>query len=212
MIKSKVLVVDDQYMSRRLFEMYIASCERYELAGSVSSAAYAYAYTLSQKIDLIIMDILMNDGSNGLAVAERIKKSDPTIKIIAVTSMPECSWIERAKEIGVDSFWYKESSEEAILEIMDRTMKGESVYPGHLPAVKIGLADTTEFTSKELEILRILTSGVSNGKIGERLNMTEGTVKQYLNRMLVKTGCQSRTELAVKARVSGIVIDMENEG
>lgn len=207
----KVLVVDDQYISRRLFEMYISASDRYELVESVSSASYAYAYILSQKIDLVIMDILMNDGSSGLEAAERIKKKDSNIKIILVTSMPECSWMEKAKKIGVESFWYKEASKESITDIMDLTMNGISVYPDNPPQAKIGITETSEFTDKELEVLRILTTGASNAKIGERLYMTEGTVKQYINRILIKTGCHSRTELAVKARVSGVVIDMDSE-
>lgn len=58
-----------------------------------------------------------------------IKKFRPEVKIIAVTSMPETSWLTRAREIGIDSFWYKEASKETILQVMDRTMSGESVYP-----------------------------------------------------------------------------------
>lgn len=51
------------------------------------------------------------------------------MKIVAVTSMPEASWIERAREIGIESFWYKEVEKESILDVMDRTMAGESIYP-----------------------------------------------------------------------------------
>lgn len=207
MKKIRVLIVDDQYISRQLFEVYIQSSERYELVKAISSAAYAHDYVLSQNIDLVIMDIFMNDGSNGLDAAERIKKKMPNTKIIAVTSMPEYSWMERARDIGVNSFWYKEAPKETILELMDRTMSGESIYPDRPPMTKLGLADMTELTDKELELLKILTTGASNGIIGDKLGISEGTVKQYLNRLFSKTGCRSRTELAVKARVSGIVID-----
>jgi len=207
MRKPRVLIVDDQYISRQLFEVYVHSSDRYELAKAISSAAHAYAYVLSQDVDLVIMDVFMNDGSNGLDAAERIKKKAPHIKVIAVTSMPEYSWMERARDIGIDSFWYKEAPKETILELMDKTMSGESVYPDSPPATKLGLASTSEFTNKELELLKALTTGASNETIGDRLGISEGTVKQYLNRLFSKTGCRSRTELAVKARVSGIVID-----
>ena len=89
MDKTRVMIVDDQYISRMLFEMYVNSSDRYELAFSVSSAAVVDVYLLKHSVDLVLMDILMNDGSNGLDAAAKIKETHPEIKIIAVTSMPE---------------------------------------------------------------------------------------------------------------------------
>lgn len=209
MKKTRVMIVDDQIVSRRLFEMYVESSKRYELVYSVESAAFADAYVLKASIDLVLMDILMNDGSNGLDAARRIKKNCPGIRIVAVTSMPEVSWISRAREIGIESFWYKESSGETILNVMDRTMAGESVYPDDQPKVSLGLADSSEFTDRELEVLRIMTTGVSNAVIAERLNISEHTVKNHIRHMMEKTGFKSRTELAIEARVRGIVISLE---
>ena len=203
------MVVDDQLVSRRLFEMYVKSSEQYELVYTVESAAFADAFVLKTSIDLVLMDILMDDGSNGLDAARRIKKNCPGIRIVAVTSMPEVSWMSRAREIGIESFWYKESSRESILNIMDRTMAGESVYPDELPKVSLGLADSSEFTEREFEVLRIMTTGVSNAAIAERLNISEHTVKNHIRHMMEKTGYKSRTELAIEARVRGIVISLD---
>ena len=100
----KVLIVDDQNMSRQLFESFVEASENYTLAASVDTAKVAYAYCAGGEIDLVIMDIVMNDGSNGLDAAERIKGSFPHIKIIVVTSMPDAMFLEKAKAIGVDSF------------------------------------------------------------------------------------------------------------
>ena len=210
MNKIKVMIVDDQSISRQLFEMYIKSSEKYELIFSVASAAVADVYFLKQRADLVIMDILMNDSSNGLEAAEKIKKQYPCTKIIAVTSMPEYSWIQRAKEIGIESFWYKETDEGTLLDVMDRTMAGESVYPDSAPSVKLGLADSTEFTRRELEILRVITTGASNAVVGEFLGISENTVKSHVRNMLEKTGYKSRTELAIKARVIGLAIDLQD--
>ncbi|MBR6920700.1 MAG: response regulator transcription factor [Clostridia bacterium] len=204
--KVRVMIVDDQAMSRHLFELYIQNSEKYELAFSLSSASVAEVYFLKHSVDLILMDILMNDGSNGLDAAKRIKERYPAVKVIAVTSMPEHSWIERAKKIGVDSFWYKEAEQETILDVMDRTMAGESVYPDSPPAVMLGLAKSSEFTERELEVLRIITTGATNGAVAEELGISENTVKAHVRSMLEKTGYQSRTELAIKARVIGITI------
>lgn len=206
MSKYKVMIVDDQAISRHLFELYIKNSDKYELTFSLSSADVAEVYFLKHAVDLILMDILMNDGSNGLDAAKRIKERYPSVKIIAVTSMPEHSWIERAKKIGVDSFWYKETEEKTILDVMDRTMAGEKVYPDNPPEVTLGLAKSSEFTERELEVLRIITTGATNGAVADELGISENTVKAHVRSMLEKTGYQSRTELAIKARVIGITI------
>ncbi len=209
MPKTGVMIVDDQYVPRRLFEMYVTTSDRYELVYSVESAAFADTFVLKNRVELVLMDILMGDGSNGLDAAERIKRVRPGVKIIAVTSMPEVSWVKRAREIGIESFWYKEASKETILEVMDKTMAGESVYPDSVPRVRLGYADSSEFTERELEVLRVMTAGVSNSAIAEKLNISENTVKSHIKHMMEKTGCSSRTELAIQARVSGIVVNMD---
>lgn len=206
MEKVKVMIVDDQYIARQLFEMYLKSSERYELVMQIESAAMVENAIKGVAVDLILMDILMPDGSNGLAAAEKIKKIRPEVKIIAVTSMPESSWLSRAREIGIDSFWYKESSKETILQVMDQTMDGKSVYPDQPPQVQLGLALSHEFTARELEVLRLMTTGATNAAIAEKLVISESTVKNHIHRMLEKTGCESRTELAIEARISGIAI------
>ena len=208
MTKTKVMIVDDQFVARQLFEMYVKSSEKYEMVYVVESAAFADTFVLKNDIDLVLMDILMNDGSNGLEAAARIKKNRPDIKIIAVTSMPEASWLKKAREIGIESFWYKETSQETILEVMNRTMAGESVYPDSTPKVKLGHIDSGELTERELEVLRIMTTGVSNAAIAKKLGITENTVKNHIRHMMEKTGCTSRTALAIEARVSGVVVHL----
>lgn len=212
MRKWKVMIVDDQYISRQLFELIIRSSDAYEAVLSIESAAFADAFAVKHNIDLVLMDILMSDGSNGLDGAARIKKTCPETKIIAVTSMPEVSWLKKARAIGIESFWYKESSGETILEVMNRTMAGESVYPEAPPPVKLGLASSEELTERELEVLRLMTTGKTNAAIAKQLHISESTVKNHIHHMLEKTGCESRTALAIQARVSGIVIYLEEQG
>lgn len=207
MKKTRVLIVDDQYVPRQMFTMYIEKSDKYEIASCINSANFAPTYVLNGDVDLVIMDILMSDGSNGLVAAEKIKELRPEIKIIAVTSMPEASWLKKAKNIGIESFWFKEASEETILSVMDRTMNGESVYPNTLPKVMIGLADASKLTERELDVLRAMTAGASNLSIAEKLGMSENTVKTHIRHMIEKTGCDNRTQLAIRARVAGIVVE-----
>lgn len=210
-MKTRVMIVDDQFVARKLFEFYLQDNDQYEVVCTAESAAYAEAFVMREAIDLIIMDILMNDDSNGLSAAEKIKQLRPDIKIVAVTSMPEASWLERARKIGIESFWYKEGAKDTILDVIERTMRGESVYPDQTPPVQLGLANSMEFTEREIEVLRVMTSGITNSAIADKLGITENTVKQHIRHMMEKTGCKSRTELAIEARVSGLVIPIKAE-
>ena len=201
------MIVDDQFVSRELFKLYIEQSPDYEVLYCIDTAMFADTYVLKAPLDLVIMDILMKDGSNGLDAAEKIKKLKPEVKIVAVTSMPEVSWMDRAREIGIESFWYKDVSEETILDIIERTLAGESIYPDSTPVVTLGLAKSSEFTPREIEVLRLLTTGVGNDEIAEKLDISQSTVKTHVKHLLEKTGFETRTQLAIQSRVTGFVIE-----
>ena len=203
----KLMIVDDQFVSRELFRLILDKSPDYEVVYSVDTAMFADTYVLNGDLDLVIMDILMQDGSNGLDAAEKIKKLRPEIKIVAVTSMPEVSWMDRAKAIGIDSFWYKEASEASILEVIGRTLAGESIYPEQTPVLQLGLAKSTEFTPREIQVLRLLTTGAGNDEIASKLEISLNTVKTHVMHLMDKTGFTSRTQLAIQARITGFVID-----
>lgn len=202
----RVLIVDDQIIPRQLLESFISSSDNYELAASIDTAKYADSYCAGGGIDLVVMDVVMNDGSNGLESAKRIKNSYPDIKVIIMTQMPDSLFLKRAREIGVDSFWYKEVQQKPMLEVMDRTMAGEHIFPDAAPTVKIGLAESSDFTERELEVLRLLADGYTDMEIAEELNIKLPTVRFHISNMITKTGHSSRTELAVNAVRSGIAV------
>lgn len=202
----RVLIVDDQSMPRQLFESFVAASDNYELAASVDSAKIADFYCSGGKVDLIIMDVVMNDEMSGLDAAERIKKNYPNIKIIIVTSMPDSAFLKRAREIGVDSFWYKEVQEAPMLEVMDRTMAGEHIFPDSPPVTSLGLAKNGDFTEREMDVLHLLAEGFTDKEIGDTLHMSLPTVRYHVSNLTTKTGFSSRTELAVNAVKSGIAI------
>ena len=125
--KIKVLVVDDQYVARSFFEIHVEMAKRYTLAASFANAEQAVAWCLENPVDLVIMDVMMKYGLDGLTCAKTIKNSRPEIKIILTTSTAESSWIDKARRAKIDSFWFKEYSDLPLTEVMDRTMNGESV-------------------------------------------------------------------------------------
>ena len=208
----KVLIADDQKMVRQMFELAVKGSENYEIAAFATTPEEAVETALHQKTDLILMDVVMGSGMDGLDAAKEIKEKRPEIKILLVTSMPEVSYIERAKAVGVDSFWHKEVQEQPLLEIMDRTMAGEPIYPTSMPVVRFGNIVSTELTDTEIEVLRELVSGVSNKEISKRLYMSQSTVKRHISDMLEKTGFKSRLQLAIRARGGGLVINNRDIG
>lgn len=203
----RVLIVDDQRMARQLFESVIEGAEWYELAGSLESAEEAAEFCASTQVDLVLMDLIFVNNLAGFDAARAVKKASPRTKIVIVTSMPEVSYLERAREIGVESFWYKEVGEQPLLALMDRTMAGESVYPDTTPRLLLGNVSSAALTDRELEVLRELLTGATNSEIAEKLCMSERTVKTHITHMLEKTGFKNRTVLAINARISGLVID-----
>lgn len=204
---TKVMIVEDDPMASKLLEIFVKESDRYSVAHTIDNASMAEMYCFKNPIDLILMDVCTAMNANGLDAAAKIKKSFPHIKVIIMTSQPECSFIDRARSIGVDSFWYKESTAEKVIEVMDRTMNGESVYPDTTPTLQLGNAKSSEFSSKELEVLRELISGESDAVIADKLHMSLRTVKAHIQTMRDKTGFKNRTELAVRARECGLVIN-----
>ncbi len=201
-----VLIVEDDPMARKLMEIFVSTSENYHLVPSLDSAAMAELYCMTNRVDLILMDVCTAMDANGIEVAEKLKKNYPQIKIIIITSQPEYSYISHARKIGIESFWYKEPTAEALLKVMDRTMEGESIYPDSAPVTRLGAALSNDFTERELEVLRELVSGKTDAAIAETLCLSVTRVKQHIQRIREKTQFANRTELAVRARESGLVI------
>ena len=193
----QVLIVEDQRMPRENMERTLFDSGRYELVASLNGADIALLKCCKQHIDLILMDVCTSGSKDGIEAAAEIKAKFPEIKIIIVTSMVEVSYLERAKAAGVDSFWYKDTSPEALIDVIDRTMAGEHLFPGETPKVKLGLAESTELTAKEIEVLRLICDGLEYDEIANKLNVSERTVKYHVSNILSKTGYANRTRLAI---------------
>ena len=202
----RVVIADDQYVARGLFEMYIKAAAKYELTASLATAEQAVNFCRTNPVELVILDVMMKRGLDGLTCAETIKRNNPHVRVIVATSTAESRWIEQARQAGIESFWFKEYDERSLLEVMDRTMQGESVYPGSQPDPEFGSVRKSDLTDRELEILRELTTNRSNEEIAEKYGISVFTVKRHIQNMLNKTGYTNRLELAVNAKALGLVV------
>ena len=205
--KIKVVVADDQRFARMYVDMQIKTSSRYEIVASLPLAEDTVDYFDHHSADLLILDIVMERGTDGLAAAAKIKKKHPEIKIILCTSMAETAWMEQAKAIGVESFWYKEYSRLPLIEIMDRTMNGETVYADEVPEAYLGKTAASSLSDRQKDILRYLIAGMTNKEIAERLILSPNTVKSYVDDIMDSSGIHSRTELAVQASKLGFSVN-----
>ena len=202
--KIQVVVADDRPLPRGFFELTVRSCEGYELAASFSAAGAAVSWCLEHPPQLVILDIMMSQGIDGLTAAARLKSALPDLRIILATSMAEAKWLDEARKLGIEAFWYKDS-EVPLPEVMDRVMTGEIVYPD-IPQLPIGRVSQTELSDRELDVLRELTACRTNQQIADSLCISVNTVRRHIQNMLDKTGFTDRLELAVHARELHIVV------
>lgn len=205
-----VMIVEDQKMIRSLLESYIEKAEDYKLISSVSSAARAPEICDAQSIDLIFMDVQTEHRENGLEAVKIIKQNHPNIKIIVVTSLVDFEVLKKARLNGADSLWYKDVDEESLLDIVNRTMNGEHVFPDAPPVVEIGTAKSTEFTKTELVVLRYLVKGLSYAKIANEMGIEVTTVKYHVTNMLHKTNFENKLQLALAVSNEKVIAELND--
>ena len=202
----KILIVEDQMLARKYLCSCIEKSTECEVASALTRADAALQRCGEGHIDLVVMDICTENDSDGLDAAEAIKKYYPRIKIVMVTSMLEGRFLDRARKIGADSFWYKDSPSGDLVGVIEGTLSGKSYWPDSTPAVQLGNTLSCGLSDQELETLRLLCEGQTNAEIAAGMNVAESTVRTYINRMLEKTGYPNRNRLMVAAVSKRLVV------
>ena len=201
-----ILVVEDQALARMYLCACAEKCADCRVAGALTRADAALSRCGDGQIDLILMDICTENDSDGLTAAEAIKKAYPHIKIVMVTSMLEGRFLERARRIGADSFWYTDSPAGDRVGVIEGTLSGKHFWPDGAPSVRLGNALSCDLSDQELETLRLLCEGQTNAEIAAQMNVAESTVRTYISRMLEKTGYPNRNRLMVAAVGKRLVV------
>ena len=202
----RVLIVEDSVFVKSALSIAISQLNDYKIVDTVENSETAEILCLRVQYDLIVMDIVTQDGSSGLKSAAAIKKQFSSIKIIIATSMADFSFIKKAKEAGCESFWYKNENTDELVDIIQRTMAGESIYPDISPVVKIGEIYSTELTQRELEVIKKLAEGKSYQEIADELFVSIDTVRQHTKSIYSKTGFHSNVQLISACIMSGLVL------
>ena len=191
-----VLIVEDQRMTRESMESYIRQSGQFRLVDSIANAGLAEMCCARQFVDLILMDVCTENDESGFEATRKIKSRFPGTKVIIVTSMLDCGYLTRAREVGADSIWFKDVSQDELMRVVERTMNGESVYPDKTPEVRLGNTTSYEFSEAELRVLRLLVEGMTYRQMADALGVSVDTVKAHISSMLSKTGFSSKTKLA----------------
>lgn len=205
------MIVEDQKMIRSLLESYINKEEGYRIVFSIAGANQAPEICEMVGIDLILMDVQTENHENGLTAAKKIKQKNPSIKIIAVTSLIDFEVLKKAKSCLVDSLWYKDADEDTLMDIVRRTVAGDHIFPDAPPVVEIGTAKSTEFTKTELIVLRHLVKGMSYSRIAKAMSIEVTTVKYHVTNMLRKTNFENKLQLALAVSDNKMIADLADD-
>ena len=203
----KVLVVEDQRMMRETMEAYVKETEGYQLAGSLSAAIDAVKFCAVNPVDIVFMDVCTENDESGFDATEALKARFPKIKVIIVTSMLDADYLNRAREVGADSIYFKDVSQTELMKVARLTMSGQSVYPEKMPEVRIGNIKSSEFTEAEIKVLRLLVEGMTYREMAYKLGVSTDCVKKHISSMLSKTGYHSKTKLTAMVVSKRLIVN-----
>lgn len=191
----KILIVEAQTLLRDSLEHIIAEQADMEVAGKTNSASKGFELCRKLKPDLVLMDIVTGNNENGIIWTGKIRQEFPDIKIVIMTSLPEITFIDRARKAGAHSYIYKDSGYQHLFYVIRSTMEGGGIYPGP--------ADNTHFAGKfneeEIAVIRRICQGLSRDVIADELKISEKRLKLTITSILDKTGFDSIMKFAIYA-------------
>ena len=214
----RILVVDDERMVCAHLRTILAAAPGLEVVGEAYDGADAVEATVRLTPDVVLMDLRM-PGVDGLTAIERIVTLPAPPRVVALTTFDLDEYVLRALRAGAVGFLVKSTSPEDLVDLVRVAAAGHTVLSA-VPAQRLvnntadaGRARTLvgTLTDREVEVLASLGAGRSNQQIARRLHLSEATVKGYVSRLLVKLGCDNRTEAALLAHDAGLRAERERE-
>ena len=203
---TNVLIVDDSRVARSYMESVVNGSADYHLVGVLTNTDMVDIACKRNAVDMVLMDVCIDNTESGIDAAAALRRMFPALKIIIVTSMVEKSYIDRAREAGADSFWYKDVSPEELIDVMNATVRGEHMWPDDTPTVKLGVSTSKELTDAQLKVLRLVCEGLQNDEIAQKLNISVRTVKWHISQILEETGFSNKTQLAVAVTGKRLIV------
>jgi two-component system, NarL family, response regulator LiaR len=205
--KITALVVDDHWVVRQGVISFLRLHSHIEVVGEAESGEKAVELCERFAPDVVVVDLLMA-GMNGVETTRRIKEVSPRSQVIVLTSHHDNEYVLPAIEAGALSYLLKDVSPVELVVAVEKAAAGEAVlHPriashivgGLRAAAKRPKDKADDLTNREREILELIAQGMSNMEIGERLFISEKTVKSHVGNILGKLRLTDRTQIAVYA-------------
>jgi NarL family two-component system response regulator LiaR len=207
----RVMIVDDHAVVREGLRTYLELEDRFVLVGEASNGREAADKVRALKPDVVLMDLLM-PVMDGIEATRAIKQNAPDVKVIVLTSFTDDEHIMPAIEAGATGYLLKDVSAEDLVKAIQGAHQGQAQLH---PEVARKLMEQVrqprkserpgeDLTPREMEVLRLIASGMSNKEIARELVMTERTVKGHVSNILGKLNLQDRTQAALYAVRHGL--------
>ncbi|NUQ85821.1 MAG: response regulator transcription factor [Anaerolineales bacterium] len=214
----RVLLADDQALFREGLETLLSVHKDIQVVGQAVNGQDAIDQALKLRPDVILMDMQMPI-LNGIGATRRLKQSLPECRIIILTTFDDKETIFDALRAGAVGYLLKDVGSAQLADSIRRTARGDSILDPSVAAKVVqefsrvsSLVGRTSsevlpepLSEREIELLRLIASGLSNKEIGETLFITEGTVKNHITHILGKLGVRDRTQAALKAKELGLI-------
>lgn len=201
-----VLIADDHPIVRQGLEIVINSQPDMKLVGQAINGDEALTLVRELKPDVLVMDLKM-PVKNGLVAIQELKKSDPDLPVLVLTSFSDEEMVISAIQLGANGVMLKDSAPEQLLNSIRDVAHGKSaLHPSvaHELMVRfqqsvVATSVDNSLTNREMDVLKCLAQGYSNQKIAAALSISTRTVTTHVRNILDKLGLENRTEAGIYA-------------
>ena len=199
----RIAIVDDEKLICEGLKIIFQSYPDIEVIATGSNGNDALKICEEKNPELLLMDIRMPE-CNGVEATKKIKKSFSDIKILILTTFNDTEYIQKALQYGASGYLLNDSSPDVIYE---KTMLFENHEEVEERVIRplSEIQDEFGLSQKEIEIIRLVSEGLSNKQIAYKQGLSEGTIKNNISVIFDKTFVSDRTQLAAFAFKNGIV-------
>jgi DNA-binding NarL/FixJ family response regulator len=210
----RIAIVDDHPIVRRGVSETLSEEPDFKLVGVGESAQDAVRLARHEHPDIILLDIALAGG--GIEAARQIARERPDIKVVMLTVREDQTTVKAALRAGARGYLAKGVDGPELVGALRRIQAGQSYVtptlaaqllaeagPSHDAAGEPARGQPARLTEREEQIINLLGEGLSNQAIGQKLGLTENTIKHYMTSLLQKLGAKNRTEAALLARGRG---------
>lgn len=216
-----VALADDHVLFRQALRHLLDSEDDINVIGEASDGRAIQNLVEQNQPDVILMDINM-PGIDGVTATRELKAQLPDVRIIILTMFSEDGHVIRAVRAGADAYLLKNSESSRVVDAIRAVHRGESIIEPQLASKLLSefrrVSDVREedsmggLTSREMDLLRLVATGLSNKEIALKLSLAESTVKNRLSLLFEKLGVKDRTQAAIYALSHGLIpLSSEND-